>query len=215
MIRPGFNLTPRQLTQSPEGKNWIALPGNNDFASLMKSLGFADTNFNLRSLLGSSNKFANVSTVLDSQAVAAGVGNGADATDDTLFSTSLTKGILDSSARGLLVLAAGTSAANGNNKTLQVILGATSLFSSGTMTINAKNWMLAVLIQRLASNVQLGAGLLVPDATTPIAKIVTNGAEDLTTTLTLKLTGKSGSSAASDLVANQYAVIGLPWLAVS
>src|SRR5438552_4168861 len=76
--------------------------------------------------------------LLESKFSIAGVGNLADTTDDTLFSTTVKGGTLPKDGDALVVSCFGVFAANGNNKTVKVIFGGTTLVSSGVVTLNGK-----------------------------------------------------------------------------
>lgn len=137
------------------------------------------------------------------------VGNGADATDDTLFSFVLPANYLPNvlgTNRGLRVTFWGTTAANGNDKRFKIFFGTTTVINSGTVTINAKGWRATAIILRSGVSTQKCLGEAVSDAV-DIATAVADSTEDETAAITIKGTGASlTSSAASDLLGKGWLI---------
>lgn len=136
------------------------------------------------------------------------VGNAADATDDTLFSYLIAANAFANQfpanqpwgLGGIRVTAWGTSAANGNNKTVKIFFGAAVAISTGVVTINAKTWLAQATILRTGANTQKIIGTVQSDATM-IAASAQDGTEAETSAITVKVTGASPtSSAASDIL---------------
>lgn len=172
----------------------------------MYAWGLVDGNGNLTSVVGNTSSRGRAVARLDEQFTIAGVGNAADLTDDLAYSTVLKPKTLGNNNDELVVEAQLLSAANGNNKTAKIILGATTLLTTGVLTSNAKNIKLRLKIVRTAAATQLWFAEVTVDG---VATTLTKGtsAEDLTTQLTLKLTLASPTTgAASDLLAFAYSV---------
>jgi hypothetical protein len=139
----------------------------------------------------------NISTQLS----AAGIGNGADSTEDTLFTFSLPANSFDAVGRGLAFLAFGKLAANGDTKTTRARFGSTIAYSSGGLTLSGGSWFLSGSIWKTGSNTQMSA-FQGQFGATIIAPQTEAGSETDSSPITIKVTGQSGSSTASDVVAN-------------
>lgn len=126
------------------------------------------------------------------------VGNAADATDDTLHTFSLPAGFLTAigTNSGLRIQAWGTVAANGNDKRIRLLFG-TTVISSGTVTINAKNWYAQLTVLRSGLSTQSVVGNMDSDAA-GIPTYYAAGAEDETAAITIKSTGSSLTTAAAN-----------------
>ncbi len=136
------------------------------------------------------------------------VGNGADATDDTLFSYVIAANqwatLFPSSQPygkgGIRVNAWGTSAANGQNKTAKIFFGTLTAISTGVVTINAKSWFLQAIILRTGVSTQKALGQGTSDAT-QLSVSAQDHTQDETAAITVKVTGASPtSSSANDLL---------------
>lgn len=136
------------------------------------------------------------------------VGNAADTTDDTLFAHIIAAGefaTLFPSAQpyglgGVRITAWGTSAANGNNKTVKIFFGSLTAISTGVVTISAKTWVARAIILRTGVSTQKVIGEAISDAT-PIAASAQDHTQDETAAITVKVTGASPTTgAASDIL---------------
>ena len=113
---------------------------------------------------------------------------------DNLISYSLEKNTLLNAGETLEIVAFGSQAANGNNKTIKLIFGSTTLFSTGAVASNAKDWCIKATIIRTGAATQecitefSGDTVLV----TQTSDYVT-ATEDFTTALTIKCTGEATS----------------------
>lgn len=142
---------------------------------------------------------------LNSQFSIAGVGNAADATDDTLFTYTLPAAFLGVNAEGIKVTASGSFGATANNKTVKIFFGATAVATTGVVTNNATSWHAEAHIYRTAAATQLGDGLICT-ALLPFPTKTAPG-ETLANALVVKVTGASPtSSAASDVVGFTFKV---------
>lgn len=177
-----------------------------DIVRSLYGWGYADGNGNVKSPVGATGTFAKLMARLDEQFTIAGVGNGADLTDDIVYTTTLKANTLQQNGDELSIEADLLSAANGNNKTAKIKLGATTLLTTGVLTSNAKNIKLRLRIVRTAAATQLWFAEVIVDGS---ASVLTKGAgaENLAAQLALVLTLSSPTTgAASDLAAFRWAV---------
>lgn len=135
---------------------------------------------------------------------AAGVGNAADTTDDTLFTYTLPANSLDAINRTLLITAAGKLAANGNNKQIKLWFGGTAIVVTGVVTGNAVGWLLSAQVVKTGANAQLAFGSSQVGATpnalaVPAALAITD-----TAGIIIKVTGASGTTGAAGDVLGQF-----------
>jgi hypothetical protein len=100
---------------------------------------------------------------------AAGISPGANGAANVLFAYTLPGNALDQPGRGISIYAAGSYAANGDAKTLQLVwnpatavvgstvgAGGTVIASTGSVVTNGGGWSLAAQIFRLGPNLQIG-----------------------------------------------------------
>lgn len=121
--------------------------------------------------------------------------------EDDLITYSLKKNTLHNDGDILEIIAYGTTAANADNKTIKLILGSTTLFTTGVVAFNNKPWCIRAEITRTGSATQQVIATFNGDfALLTNTATFTAGTEDLTTTLTIKCTGTSGSSATNDII---------------
>lgn len=115
--------------------------------------------------------------------------------EDDLITYSVAGNTLDTNEQYLHFVAAGSFAANGNNKRVRVYLGATLLFDTGAVAFNGADWVIEGWIVREAAAVQK---CLVKfnssSALLAASSDYVGAAEDLTGALTLKLTGEATSN---------------------
>lgn len=127
-----------------------------------------------------------------------GSGNGADTTDDTLFSYPLPANSLDTIGRALKVRAYGGFAANGNNKTVKLWFGSQVVFTTGVLTLSAVGWSVEMLVTKAAANVQLGMGTGISFNTFAAASQVFFGTQTDTAPITILVTGASPTTGAAN-----------------
>lgn len=144
---------------------------------------------------------------LSTQLSIAGVGNGADTTDDVLFSVSLPAHSFDTVGRGVSIMAFGATAGNTHDKRIRVLFGSSVVFSTGTITSNGLGWQLTLTVYKSGASTQLATatgnvGTAVVAVPVPIA-----GSETDTGAITISVTGASQTTgAASDVVGNGLVV---------
>lgn len=133
------------------------------------------------------------------------VGNAAGV-ETTLFSTTLNFNTLTTTGQSILLFAAGSTAANGNSKTIKVVLGSTTLFTITSTSLNNLGWTIQgeIVCNGSASEItymsfNCGASLNTVQVATPT--------EDLGTNLLLKVTGNgAGTSDVSGYFWKGYVV---------
>ena len=138
--------------------------------------------------IGSDRKYSLGGALTSNTTDVGNVGSG----EDNLMAYTLEKNSLIEVGDMVEVTAFGTQAANANNKTIKLYLGATELFDTGAVASSAKDWELTCKIIRTGPATQdcittfNGDTVLVTQTTTYIA-----GTEDLTTALIIKCTGEA------------------------
>lgn len=101
---------------------------------------------------------------LSVQVSSAGQGNGADVTDDVLFTYALPASALDAAGRQVTITAAGKFAATANNKRIKIwwgtttqtvgaaVAGGTLIADSGVVTTNGGGWTAGVQVEKYGAN---------------------------------------------------------------
>lgn len=115
--------------------------------------------------------------------------------EDDLQTQSLPGGALSETGDRVEIVAFGTTAPNGNNKTIKLYFGSTVLFSTGAVALNGVDWMIRATVIRTGAATQVtcagffGDTVLVPQTAT------TSGAtETLSGAVTIKTTGEATSN---------------------
>lgn len=133
-----------------------------------------------------------------------GVVSNTGSAETDLFSTTVNAATLNGIGQSLIIFAAGKTAANGNNKTLKLVLGSTTLFTSGALALNDVSWTFHGEVVYNGGSSQIFYGIFNRSGGSPV--IVTGTAtEAFANTLTLKLTGTG--TASSDISGYVYKVI--------
>ena len=146
--------------------------------------------------------------VLNAQFSATGVGNGADATDDTLFSYSLPANVLTANARALRIRAFGTRASGGGNNVIKVFFGATAVAATASTASATDNWEVEAIVTRTALSTQLAMGRTLLNATAKLTKSTPGETE--TAAITIKVTGSDDGSTANKVLGMGFLVEALP-----
>ncbi len=127
-------------------------------------------------------------------------------TEETLITYSLPASSLDATNRGLRVKVAGSTAANGNTKTIRLYFGSTVIMSNNVTTQpNAAGWELEYEIFRTSATTQkaIARGTV---GSAQQTTTYTGVGETLTNALTIKVTGQNGIATASDITAQFLSV---------
>jgi hypothetical protein len=159
--------------------------------------------------IGKGGTFANGGGQILLDLSVAGVGNGADSTEDTLFTHALPANTLDVVGRCITLLAWGSVPATSATKTARVYFGAISA-SAGYTTTQTGNWQIYMMIWKQANNVQLALSEVDAIGATTARQVtpVTNGAETDTAAITVKVTGQSSAATANLVLCNGFQVCG-------
>lgn len=119
---------------------------------------------------------------------------------ETLTSKSIPANTLNQAGRGLKVTVWGTTAATANNKTVDIKLGSTTLYTTGAVAANAKTWKLVCYIHRTTG---AAVGQTYGDGLFNDAVVITQWAgitEDFSTALTLAIRATDGTAAGGTLM---------------
>jgi len=155
---------------------------------------------------------------LSAQLSAAGIGNGADVTADTLFSLILPANVFDIAGRNIEIIAWGNVTATSATKTVLLTWGAAGT-GSGNASITAQaqwtttqtgNWFMCLNVWKTASNVQIGVSTIdqIGATTARLVSVTNNGSETDTSPIKILLTGQSTAATANTVVANGMVVYG-------
>lgn len=158
--------------------------------------------------MGAAAETANASSLViaSQQQSNAGIGNAADTTDDTLFTYALPANALNVAGKSIGITAWGKTAANGNNKTIKVKFGGTTVLTSGVVTSNNLAWYAYCEVVKTASNAQVIFSIL-QIGTTISVQTVTTATETDTAAINVTVTGASGTTgAANDVLGNNLTV---------
>jgi len=110
-----------------------------------------------------------------------------------LVTYTVTYDVLSKTNSSLLIFASGKTAANANNKTLKLVLGSTTLFTSGALASNNIDWTLQAEILRVGAASQIVWAQFLRNGSSPIVTTTTT-AVDMSVNNTLKLTGTGTAS---------------------
>lgn len=127
-----------------------------------------------------------------------GSGNGADTTDDTLFSYNLPANSFDVNGRQVIVEASGNFAGNGNNKTVKVWFGGQVAFTTGVVTFNGTVWVIRVVVLKSAANVQLGYAFGLAGTVFAAVASLFFGTQTDTAPILIRVTGASPTTGAAN-----------------
>src|SRR5579871_1169434 len=158
--------------------------------------------------LGSGTGTFGLAVNVNAQFSAAGSANGADTTEDTLFTYSLPANSLDANGRVLEIQAWGSFANNNHSKHARLYFGSEVIDSGANTTTGGIGWFLSATVIRTGSKTQSISGQLIA-GTTHGGCTTQAGAEDDTAAITIKATGQTGTSAANDILCNGFTVTAL------
>ena len=147
---------------------------------------------------------------LSVQSSAAGVGNGADTTEDVLFTATLPANILDVVGRQIILEAFGAIAATSANKTVE-IFGSSIVYTAVVATTTATgDWQAQLIITKVGSNTQIAIGTVDFAGATTVRGVTKSlaGTESDTAAITVKVTGTSSVATANLVTCNQFAISG-------
>lgn len=131
--------------------------------------------------------------------------NSVGTTETTIGTGNIPANTLATDLGHLRAVFVGQFGASGNNKTLKVKLGATTLFDSGAIPIaGAVDFEIQIKIMRTASNAQRGSITLYSNSGTVAGMKYFTAAEDLTTLLALAVTGQVASPGGTEISGNMF-----------
>lgn len=135
---------------------------------------------------------AKVGGIIHTNTTAAGnVGTG----EDDIFLFNVPANTLASDKSSIVAVAAGTFAANANNKRLRVRFGGTQIFDSTAVAINSGDWAIEIQIYRTGAATQKTVVSLRTSSATLVSTVdYATAAVDLSTPLDLKITGEATSN---------------------
>jgi hypothetical protein len=144
---------------------------------------------------------------LSSQLSVAGIGNGADTTDDVLFTYTLPAGALDVQGRAITITAYGKLGATANNKNVKLWFGATVVATTGVVATNTGGWQLQADVAKVGaagSNTQIAQGQNIVAATHGGVNIPPAPTEVESGPIVIKVTGASSTTGAANDVLGQF-----------
>lgn len=164
-----------------------------------------------RSLFQLGNSLGNhvkTSGQVNSQVSAAGVGNGADTTEDTLFTATLDQNALNVNGRAVSIKVFGSLANNAHTKTLRVYFGSSVVWTPINGTGAAVGFAATLFVWRSGTKVQIASGEGAVNATALPTPSPIAGVEDDTLGIVIKVTGQTATAAANDIVCNGMIISG-------
>lgn len=114
--------------------------------------------------------------------------------ETTLFTKTIDVGTLAKQNSSILIFACGTTNANGNNKTLKLKFGSTTILDTGAFAGNGISWTLQAEIVRNGAAAQAYYAQFFGSATLTSKISVGTATESLATAQTLKFTGTGVAS---------------------
>jgi hypothetical protein len=145
-------------------------------------------------------------------ASSAGIGNGADTTEDTLFTVSIPAGTLDLVGRQILIEAYGNMTATSATKDARIYFGSTSLTTAFHGTTNQTGiWSINALITKTGPNAQssfIAVDYTIGSPSNPRVSVILPMTEVDTAPIIIKVTGQSTVGTANTVTCNVLAVSG-------
>lgn len=133
-------------------------------------------------------------------------GTTAVTTEETLLSFSLPAFSMGVNGQGVRIKAWGTTAANGNNKTVRLKFGATNVMTTGPVASNNETWHFEAEVFRTGGATQDAVSFVSFFNGVITQAQITNPAETLTGAVTIAVSGQNGTAAANDIVAEGFTV---------
>ena len=112
--------------------------------------------------------------------------------EDDLITYSLPANSLSADGKGVKIKAWGTTAANGNTKTIKLHFGSTVVRQIGASAINDKDWKIDAIVIRTGASTQDALGTEIVDSIA--LNTHSEPGEDTTTATTIKVTGEATSN---------------------
>jgi hypothetical protein len=142
----------------------------------------------------------------------AGVGNGADTTEDVLFTATLPANTLDINGRQILLEAFGALSATNAVKTIRLYFGSIVYIAAQVTpaAVTAGDWQAQLAITKTGHNTQIGIGSADFSGAAVVRNVqrFTAGVEVDTAPITVKITGQSSVATANSASCNQLTIGG-------
>jgi hypothetical protein len=119
--------------------------------------------------------------------------------DDPILTYTLPAGHLSANGKGIKIEAWGITAANGNNKTVNLVVGGTTLVSSGVLPANNLSWAVEGTYIRTAAAVEDSVGLYGNSTPITVGPTRAVGADNTANAIVVQVTGNC-ATAANDIV---------------
>lgn len=146
-----------------------------------------------------------------SQVSIAGVFNGADTTEDTLFTTSLPPSTLNQTGNVVQITAFGTFGANAHTKTVKIYFGTGTVFTLAAGTIVGAWWAQLEIFRGTGVSTQISMGQSVFNATHQGVSTPISGTDVETGSIICKITGQSTAvGAGTEIGCNAFNVFVAP-----
>lgn len=131
--------------------------------------------------------------VANVQTSSSGVGNGADTTDDTLFTYSLPTNSMSANGKSVRAIATGHFATNGNTKQVKFWFAGTAVADSGALTLSNTDWVCTIDVVRIDSTHVSAVGRFTGSNVADVVTVTANlSVSDLTANASvIKITGAS------------------------
>ena len=134
------------------------------------------------------------------------VGN-TDGAEDTLTTYTTAAGLLSALNQSIEIDVWGTLAANATTKRIRVYFGATVLFDTTALAMNATDWHIHAEVFRLTATTQIAFARFSGSPLVTQTSDTTSPAETLANTLVVKTTGIAGAGfAANDIVQTGFRI---------
>jgi hypothetical protein len=143
---------------------------------------------------------------------ASGIGNGADTTEDTLFTASLPANTLDIVGRQILLEAWGALSATNAVKTIRMYFGALVYIAAqvSPSAVTSGDWSAQLLVTKTGNNAQIALGTSDFSGAAVVRNVqrFTSGAAVDTAPIVVKITGQSSVATAGSALCNQFTIGG-------
>jgi hypothetical protein len=152
-----------------------------------------DNNFNFSESIGATTSLMTEVGVANIQTDSSGIGNGADTTDDTLFTYTLPANAMSSNGKSIRCLSTGHFATNVNTKEVKFWFAGNTIIDSGALTLSNTDWMCEMEITRIDSTHVSCVGKFTGNNVASVVTVTANlSVSDLTAnTSIIKVTGAS------------------------
>lgn len=147
--------------------------------------------------------------VLNTQMNSAGVGNGADLTEDTLFTYTIAANQLANVGDRLHIVAAGIMVSSTDNKTARVKFGGQNAISLTTTSTTTVQWRIETDIVKTAASVQSSSALGTMSGIVAAQAVLGSAAWTVTDTaaIALLVTGQNTTNSTANTITCKYLTV--------